>query len=137
MRHIFLLALFISVPLAAEEPPPLAIVQGVLQLTPDQITALERLVETRRATVEPLAREAMQLQQSLAEALQSESPDPVAVGTAVLAIRGTERQIEAHRSQFVQNFQTLLNAEQKSRLEHIRGIAGALRAASALQALGL
>ena len=137
MRHIFVLALFIAAPLGAEEPPPLAILQATLQLTSDQIAALERLMETRRATVEPLARQATQQQQSLAEALQSESPDAVAVGTAMLALRSTGRQIEAHQLQFQQNFHALLSTEQASRLEHIRGLAGALRAASALHALGL
>ena len=137
MRHIVLLALFVTAPLAAEEPPPLAILQAALQLTSDQVTTLERLMETRRATVEPLARQAMQQQRSLAEALQSEPPDAVAVGSAMLALRSTGRQIEAHQSQFLQNFQSLLTTEQAARLEHIRGIAGALRAASALQALGL
>jgi Spy/CpxP family protein refolding chaperone len=91
-----------------------------LELTPEQVTAWDTLLETRRALVEPLRAELQAVDGELQALLQSENPDAAAVGTLVLKAKGLREQIAAANQAYVDGFEALLTAEQAAKLALLR-----------------
>jgi Spy/CpxP family protein refolding chaperone len=91
-----------------------------LELTPEQVTAWDTLLETRRALVEPLRAELQATEKDLHDLLQTENPDPAAVGTLVLKAKGLREQIAAANQAYVDGFEALLTAEQAAKLALLR-----------------
>src|SRR5438445_3683409 len=85
MRRMLLIALALAIPtaLAAQDeypPPPEIILQQVLGLDASQVSSIQKLVQARQSAVEPLVQQIQKQSQTLAETLNSSSPDPAAVG---------------------------------------------------------
>jgi hypothetical protein len=137
MRKFVLIGLMVAAPLLAEEPSPVGVLKVTLQLTDQQVAAVQQLAESRRSAVEPLAHRMGEQQQSLAAALSAEAPDAATVGTIMVSIRNTQRQVEQQQRAFAEGFLALLSEEQRARVEHIRSVEMALHAAQALHGLGL
>lgn len=91
-----------------------------LELTPEQVTAWDALLETRKALVEPLREELQATEKELHDLLQTENPDPAAVGTLVLKAKGLREQIAAANQAYVDGFEALLTAEQAAKLALLR-----------------
>ena len=91
-----------------------------LGLTEEQVAAWDALLETRKATVEPLREQLQAVEEDLAELLQGENPDPAAVGTLVLQARALREQIAAANQAYLDGFEALLTPEQATRLTLLR-----------------
>lgn len=91
-----------------------------LELTPEQVTAWDALLETRKAAVEPLREQLRAVEEDLAELLEGENPDPAAVGTLVLQGKALREQIAAANQAYVEGFENMLEHPQLDRLEFLR-----------------
>ncbi|MGB7451127.1 MAG: hypothetical protein WBM36_03260 [Lysobacterales bacterium] len=117
--------------------PPLAILKNVLNLSEEQVGEIGGLLEARAEAVRPLAEQIKIFEQALKELLNSDLPDPAAVGDLVLDIQMLRQEIAGHRQSFREGFHMLLTAEQIERIGNIHKVALATRAAQALGQLGL
>ena len=81
-KRLIMTAVALSFPiaLAAQEPPPIAVVANVLALSEDQVHALGDFLQARGEAVRPAAEELQRHQQALAQQLQSANPDPATIG---------------------------------------------------------
>ncbi len=91
-----------------------------LELTPEQVTAWDALLETRKTLVEPLRDQLQAVEEDLHELLQTETPDPAAVGALVLQGKALREQIRAANQAYVDGFEALLTAEQAAKLALLR-----------------
>jgi len=91
-----------------------------LGLTPDQMTAWDALLETRKAAVEPLREDLQATEKDLRDLLQGDNPDPAAVGALVLKAKALREQIAAANQAYVDGFDALLAAEQRTKLAFLR-----------------
>ena len=130
-------ALLMALPLCADSVPPELVLKDVLQLTDAQITTLQQLEQTRQQAVDPLMRQIGISQQALQAALQASAPDAAVVGQLVVTIDALQRQIAQHQQDFGRGFLAMLTDAQRSQVQQVHGIEGALRAAAALHQLGL
>lgn len=99
--------------IAAEQ----ARVADFLQLTPDQRTAWDSLHTQLQNSLAPLFDQTRVAREQLSRLLDSDSPDPAAVGTQVIAMHSLEKQIQAAHATALQNAEALLTADQKTRFE--------------------
>ncbi len=118
-------------------PPPDVVLREILGLTDDQLSAVQALQETRRQTAQPLVQQMGDAQKALGDALKAASPDPAAVGSALLVVESLRKQLGAVDEAFRTGFAALLTADQKARVDSIRSVAAAVRAADALRGLGV
>lgn len=117
--------------------PPEAILKEILQLTDSQLSALGSLEDSRRQTVEPIAKQLPDAQHAVETAVNASSPDACAVGAAVLRVHSLQQQVEQAQKTFAEGFNGLLTDAQRAQLQQIHGVEAALHAAEALHALGL
>jgi len=113
------------------------IVRLYLELTPAQTERLIALLRTREETLAPLLRTLAAQSVELSRLLQAPRPDPVAVGSVVIALRGTRAQIENVQDTFRDGFLNLLTEVQKRRLASLEQFAENQQAAPAFLSLGL
>ncbi len=126
---------------AAQTPSPpdprVEVVRLYLDLTPSQTERLIALLRTREETLAPLLRALAAQSAELSRLLQAPSPDPVAVGSVVIALRGTRAQIENVQDTFRNGFFSLLTEAQKRRLAGLERFVEDQQAAPAFLSLGL
>lgn len=96
-------------------PPP-----GYLDLTDEQIAAVEALIEGLRAELEPLREQSMNLHSELRTALESESPNAQTVGQLVIDSHALREQKKTIIESYVAQFEALLTAEQREKWENFR-----------------
>lgn len=126
----------------AQQPEPrpdprVQMVQAYLDLSEQQTRRLQGLLRSRSETVDPLIRTLAEQEQELARLLRMANPDPIAVGTVVITIRGTRRQIENAQDTFRNGFEDLLTEEQERKLAGLERYVENERAAPAFLSLGL
>jgi Spy/CpxP family protein refolding chaperone len=124
-------------PAGAPGGSPDDVLKEVLGLSDAQITQLHTLLDARRTANETLRTQIEAAQKALKDALDAATPDPTAVGNALLAVRNLEKQIQAANDAFRTSFEALLTADQKAKLEAIETLQKSLRAADALHRLGV
>jgi uncharacterized membrane protein len=134
---IIAVALTFPLALAAQEPPPIAIVAHVLSLSEEQVHALGDFLQARGEAIRPAAEQLQARHEALAHELQSATPDPQAVGRLVIEIRTIEGQVQGVLAEANKKLDDILTAEQRTRLEQIRGAAGACGVIPAFKAVGL
>ncbi|MCS6817083.1 MAG: periplasmic heavy metal sensor [Blastocatellia bacterium] len=117
--------------------PRVEVVRTYLSLTPSQTERLTALLRTREETLAPLLRALAAQSAELSRLLQAPSPDPVAVGSVVIALRGTRAQIENVQDTFRNGFLALLTEAQKRRLAGLEQFVENQQAAPAFLSLGL
>src|SRR5262249_26965886 len=122
---------------AAGAPSPDAVLKDVLGLSDAQLTQLHALLEARRSATESLVSQMQTAQKALQDALGAASPDPAAVGAALLQLQSLQKQIQAAGEAFRTQFTGILTDDQKAKLAQIDALDAALRAGQALHALGL
>ncbi len=137
------LILAIAVPVAAqtppppEGPPPEQVLKEALGLSDQQLASFRDLAQTRASASETLRRQVEERQRALYEALSATSPDPGTVGPLVVSINSLQKQFGQIEESFRNGFFRLLTEEQKSKLAFIRSVEAAIKAAGALNRLGL
>lgn len=99
---------------------PLRALVEFLDLTEAQVEEARLLLEDLAADLRPLAEEARDLRQELVALLDSENPDPAAVGALVLEIHGIRDEMKAARDDFDAAFAALLTPEQLERWEILK-----------------
>lgn len=117
-------------------PPPEAILHEVLGFTPEQLTALHGLLDTRRQAAEALQKQAAEAQKALADAANAANPDPANVGTKFLALLAIQKQGGKIEESFKNAFDGLLTSDQRSKVESIKGLEASLAAGQVLRQLG-
>lgn len=101
-------------------------IQKALNLTPDQVSSLKSLTESRRANWEALAQEARQRANALREFQQQPNPNPTDLGNAMLAMRATQEKIRAARDEFMAMFRNLLTTNQRDILDGMKNFFGGI-----------
>lgn len=91
-----------------------------LQLTPDQKATWDSLHADLQNTISPLLDQARSAREQLSAFLRSDSPDPAAVGTQVIALHSIEKQIVAAHNAAAQKIEALLTPDQKTKFEALR-----------------
>ncbi len=114
-------AVCLMVPAGAQEPPPPApvVVAQFLGFTETQGEQFRNLLQNLQATMGGLGEQMGPRRQRLEELLNSDAPDPAAVGAALLEIRGLERQARRAFDSYHERFLALLTAEQKERVQAV------------------
>ena len=123
--------------LAAQEPPPIAIVANVLSLSDDQVHALIDFLQARGEAVRPSMELLQAKQAALATQLQSPAPDPQSVGQLLIDIRNIQQQIQQAVANANAKLDDILDADQRTRLDQLRGAAQACGVIPAFKAVGL
>src|SRR5262249_15002202 len=138
-KRFLMIAVAVTFPiaLAAQEPPPIAVVAHVLTLSDDQIHALGEFLQARGEALRPAAEELQKHQQALEQQLQSETPDAQTVGQLLIEMKTIQEQIQRAIGDSNKALDDILNDEQRTRLEQIRGAAGACGVVPAFKAIGL
>jgi len=134
---VILIGFVVALPAFAQSPPPELVLQQLLGLESSQVAAIQNLNAQRRAAIEPLVAQMRPLEQELAAAIESASPDASGVGALVLSIRALQRQIMQHDQNARAAFADILTPAQRAQLEAIRGVEAAIHAIEALRLLGL
>ena len=91
-----------------------------LKLTPEQVTAAQRLAADLKAVVEPLRQAGKTLRETLQADLDAASPNPCTVGQDLLAVRTNGDRIKAAIQDFDRRFSALLTPEQLARYEALK-----------------
>ena len=138
-KRLMMIAVALSLPvaLAAQEPPPIAVVANVLSLSEEQVHALGDFLQARGEAVRAAMEELQRHQQALAQLLQSPNPDPTTIGQLILEMRALQAQSQKVLDDANKALGQLLNDEQRTRLEQLRGAAGACQVVPAFKAVGL
>jgi hypothetical protein len=115
---------------------PLAVVAQFLSLAPEQVQALALTLQQRDASVAPVLVEIAQREQRIQELIAS-GGDPAEIGRIVVEIHHLRQVVQTALVQFLAQFQSLLNPEQRQRWEHVRLTAQLLPVLPAFHGLGL
>jgi hypothetical protein len=91
-----------------------------LRLTPDQVTATRRLLQSTQDTIQPLRRDIASLTHQLQEGLALDAPDACALGQLLVDRKGKYEQIEAALTDFDDSFAALLTPAQLERYEALK-----------------
>ena len=140
MRRIALIliaALAVVIPSFGQTPDPPAVVARILGLSPDQVTQWIAVLQARNAALQPIAQNAQAAQHAVDQALSAPSPDPLAVGQAIVTLHALQVQIAAINSQSASQFEKLLTPDQLQRLNDIRAASHACPIVPAFYATGL
>ncbi len=116
--YLAIVTLLVAVAAIAQPVPPRPgqVVAKYLQLTPDQISAWQQINQTTSATVQPLLATARDLRSQLKTAMSATSPDPAAIGTLALSLRGVQQQIRSARQNAQSQRLAVLTADQQAKL---------------------
>ena len=132
--------LFLSIPIQAQEPLPdkvLEAVQTFLELDDLQLQDLVTLRDNHLLAIEPLKTQIREVQQAQNELLQSDSPDPAAVGGNVLQLRALHQQLREAERSFRESALVLLTDEQKRKVGQVQRALRLVHYARPLSAFGL
>jgi Spy/CpxP family protein refolding chaperone len=99
-------------------------IQKALNLTADQMSSLQALIDSRRSNWEALAQEMRQNMGVLRDLQQQPNPNPTDLGNAMLALRSTREKIKIAQDEFYTMFSNLLTTDQKTTLDGIKNRLG-------------
>jgi Spy/CpxP family protein refolding chaperone len=116
---------------------PDEILKEALGFTDAQLTQLHTLLDARRSANEALRAQIEAAHRALRDAVEAATPDPTAIGNALLAVRNIEKQNQTAQETFRTAFEALLTADQKAKIAEIEALQKALRAGEALRHLGV
>lgn len=138
-KRLLMIAVAMAFPAAmmAQEPPPIAVVAHVLSLSDDQVHALAEFLQARGEALRPAAEELQRHQKALEEQLNAADPDAATVGRLAIEMKRLQEQVQHALEESNKALNDILNDEQRTRLEQIRGAAGACGVVPAFRAIGL
>ncbi len=119
-----------------ESSPALQAVAQFLELRPDQVQELVRLLQARQSALAPLMQNLPQLEEQL-YALLNSGGAPTDIGQLVIQIHTLQEQAMLVQQSFLTNFQNLLGEEQRQRLEAVHVAAQLQPIVPAFQQLAL
>jgi Spy/CpxP family protein refolding chaperone len=96
-------------------------------LTAAQRESFRTLHEEQRKATEPLRSEGRELHAKLEAALESDNPDPTAVGTAMLALKQQRAKMKAAEEAFRGRMKAQLTPEQQEKLQAFEAASRAQR----------
>lgn len=121
-----------ALPLAAQPPQgprdPAAILHNprllarYLHLTPDQVTATQKLAADLKATLDPLHQQGQQLRDAFQAAVSAANANACDVGQAALAVHANDVKIKAALDDFDTKFSALLTPDQLARYEALKAL---------------
>jgi Spy/CpxP family protein refolding chaperone len=88
-----------------------------LQLTQDQVTAWQKILDNTKATVQPLFQQERQLREDVKTALDAGGADPATIGTKVIAAHDLAAKIKAARDAGLSAFRALLTSDQQAKFD--------------------
>ena len=125
-------ALLLALPLAAQPPrgprDPAEILHNprlltrYLHLTPDQVTASQKLFTDLKATLDPLRQQEQTLRDAFEAAVAAPNANPCDVGQAALAVHANQEKIKAALDDFDKKFSALLTPDQLARYEALKAL---------------
>ncbi|HXA18491.1 MAG TPA: periplasmic heavy metal sensor [Thermoanaerobaculia bacterium] len=122
---------------AGELPPPIAFVSNFLQLSEAQTASLIGMIQSRDASIRPIAEALQTKQQALQSLLDTPNPDAAAVGTLMIEILTVQHQIAAIAQSAASTFAATLTDEQKQRMNIVHQAEQVAPVIPAFKALGL
>jgi Spy/CpxP family protein refolding chaperone len=125
-------AILLALPLTAQPPrgprDPAEILHNprllarYLRLTPDQVTASQKLFTDLKATLDPLRQQEQTLRDAFQAAVAAPNANPCDVGQAALAVHANGVRIKAALDDFDQKFSALLTPDQLARYEALKAL---------------
>ena len=125
-------AFLLALPLAAQPPKgprdPAEILHNprllarYLHLTPDQVTASQKLFADLKTATEPLRQQEPKLRDALQAAINAANPSPCDVGQAALALHDNQEKIRAALEDFDKKFSALLTPDQLARYDALKAL---------------
>jgi hypothetical protein len=113
------------------------VIAEFLQLTGDQVTAWDVLIDERNAAAEPLRDQLADVDAQIQDLLAGDDPDPYAVGDLVILRRDLAEQLAQVQRTYVEGFDALLTEEQQGQYHFIRRAEQAQPLFPAFRTLGL
>jgi Spy/CpxP family protein refolding chaperone len=95
-----------------------------LGLNEEQQASWKSLHEQHQTDMQPMRDEGRDLHQKLKETMNAPSPDPAAVGTAMLALKQHREKVEAAEKAFRDQLEALLTPDQKAKFEALSAAHG-------------
>jgi Spy/CpxP family protein refolding chaperone len=124
--------ILLALPLAAQPPKgprdPAEILHNprllahYLHLTPDQVTASQKLFADLKTTLDPLRQQEQTLRDAFHAAVSAANANPCDVGQAALAVHANQEKIKAALDDFDTKFSALLTPEQLARYEALKAL---------------
>ncbi|HEV3198732.1 MAG TPA: hypothetical protein VGZ73_12510 [Bryobacteraceae bacterium] len=112
--------IFAASALAAQEPPPApAVIAQFLGFSDSQTVQFLGAVQGLQNRIGPLQQQAAAAQQSLDQLVNSDNPDPAALGARLLAVRAIQKQILAALDSYHKLFVSLLTTGQMQKVQAV------------------
>jgi Spy/CpxP family protein refolding chaperone len=127
----------VSMPKSTDPCLPPAVVASFLSLTPAQAAQFADLLGPFETTLHGLQEQIAVRQAQLDTVLSQPSPDPATVGGLLLQIHGLQQQAAQAIQSFQSQFATLLNGEQKQKVQAVTQAAQLQPVVGAFVALNL
>jgi Spy/CpxP family protein refolding chaperone len=102
-----------------QRPDPSTALKTALNLTEAQVVSLQALQETRRERGEALRTEIEARRSTFEAALSAAVPNATEVGNAAIALRASEKKMQAERDWFIAELKKLLTADQQQTLDNL------------------
>ena len=138
MLKTLIILIFAAAALTAQEPPPApAVVAQFLGFSDSQTTQLVGSVQSLQSRIATLQQQAATAQQSLEQLVNSNNPDPAAIGARLLAVRAIQKQIQAALDSYHKLFVSLLTPDQMQKVQAVTQAGALLPAVNAFAQLQL
>jgi Spy/CpxP family protein refolding chaperone len=100
--------------------PPIDRIAEHLGLSDEQKAEWKAIHENARTAGEPLMKAVGEAREAFDKALESENPDPAAVGQAAIVMRNARRALETHHSVAMDAAKAILTPEQLAKMEEMK-----------------
>ena len=117
--------------------PSFGAVKDALQLTDEQVTALQENNAAVRETAREVMSETREAREALRAELELDNPNPSIVGQHMVAIQQAGKALKAQREQARESALAILNDEQKAKLAEIEAALALVPVAGQARALNL
>lgn len=117
-------------------PPPDAVLKEALGFSDAQLQQLQTLLQARGTAMQALQTQIAEAEKAVQTALSATTPDPTAVGTAVIAVKNLRGKGAEIDTAFRGAFEALLTSDQKAKVEAAKGVQAALAIGETLRRLG-
>ena len=125
-------AILLALPLTAQPPrgprDPAEILHNprllarYLRLTPDQVTASQKLFADLKTATDPLRQQEPALRAAFEAAVAAPNANPCDVGQAALAVHANQEKIKAALDDFDKKFSALLTPDQLAKYEALKAL---------------
>jgi len=132
MLKTFIVLVLAALALTAQEQPPApALVAQFLGFSDSQTAQFQKLLQNLQSNIGPLQQQAAGAQQSLEQLVNSDNPDPGAIGARLLGIRAIQKQILAALGSYHKLFAGLLTGDQMQKVQAVTQAGGLMPAVNA------